>query len=219
MLRNERVRILLFAIKISGVLALLIGITQHWGDYYVEALLPLYRAVIDWILPDYHVLSLTLSQQQAEPVVAAHLITIKDQLISGHALPTGVTLDASTLADHALKHVIIVLAGILLWPDFTLKNRAFRLLLAIPLIVLLEMIDIPFAIAGAVQDVVFFNLSSDYATHKPLLVSWLHLLDGGGRLALSVLVALSVNVMPLPIVKSETELPSEPCVNNKQSIR
>lgn len=186
----------LFALKLSVVLGLLIGITQRWGVYYVDALRPLYRSVINLILRDYQVVNLSLSYQHAEAIVAAHLITTKPQIIGGHILPAGVTLDASTLADHALKHVIIILAGILLWPGLTPRERVFRFLLAVPFIFLLEVVDIPFAIAGAVQDVVSFNLLPDYATNKPLLVIWLHMLDGGGRLALSVLVALIANLLP-----------------------
>ncbi len=186
---------LLFALKISLALASLIGITQHWGHYYVGTLLPLYRGVINLVLSDYQVVSLNLSQQQTEWVVAAHLITIKTQIISGHTLPAGVTLDASTLAGHALKHIIIVVAAILVWPELIMRERALRLLIAIPFIFLLEVIDIPFAIAGAVQDVVSFNLSPDYANNKPWLVRWLLLLDGGGRLMLSITVPIIVAVI------------------------
>ena len=194
MLQSNRIKATaLFTLKLSIVLALLIGATQRWGVYYVEALLPLYRSVMNFILPDYQVVNLSLSYQHAEAIVAAHFITVKEQIIGGQTLPVGVTLDASTLADHALKHLIVVAAAILLWPELKLKERAIRLFLAAPLILLLEAIDIPFAIAGAIQDVVFFNLSPDYATNKPWLVTWLHMLDGGGRLALSVLVALIVN--------------------------
>ena len=193
MWQNGRLKAaLLFALKISLVLALLIAIAQYWGNYYVEALLPIYRGAINWVLPNYQVLSLSLSQQQAELIVAAHLITINEQIISGHTIPAGVTLDASTLADHALKHLIIVFTAILIWPALTPVERGIRLLISVPFIVLLEMVDIPFAIAGAVQDLVFFNLSTDYATHKPLLVRWLLLLDGGGRLMLSMAVPIAV---------------------------
>lgn len=190
---------LLLTIKISLALALLIWLTRHWGYYYVEALLPLYRAVLNLTLRNYEVLNLNLSNQNGEPIVAAHFITTNPQTIDGHLLSAGITLDASTLAGHALKHLIIIISTVLVWPNLTLRERAIRLLSSLPLILLLEVVDIPLAIAGAVQDLVFFNLSSDYATNKPFLVTWLHVLDGGGRLALSLLVALTVNLLQKPI--------------------
>lgn len=183
---------LFFALKMGVVLTSLIFITQRWGVYYVDALLPLYRGVIDLILHDYRVLSLSLSQQHAETIVAAHVITIKSQIIGGRTVPIGVTLDASTLADHALKHVIIVVGALLIWPGLSLRERGLRFLVAIPFLFLLEVIDIPFAIAGAIKDVVFFNLAPDYADNKPWLVRWLLLLDGGGRLLLSMAVPIAV---------------------------
>lgn len=187
------------ALKMGFVLAVLIGLTQSWGHYYVEALLPLYRLVLSFALQNYEVLNLGLIEQSNELTIAAHLITVNPQAIDGHPLPAGVTLDASTLASHAFNHLIVVIGAILTWPNFTWSERGVRLLLSIPLILLLESIDIPLAIAGAVQDVVFFNLSSNYTNHEPLLVRWLHALDGGGRLALSLLVALTVCLVNKPI--------------------
>lgn len=189
--RSDRLKAWLFlTIKISSALALLIWVTQRWGHYYIEALLPLYRTVLNFTLHNYVVLNLNILNQNNELTVAAHFITKNPQTIDGHLLPSGVTLDASTLAGHALKHLIIIISAVLVWPNLTLRERSFRFLLSVPLILLLEAVDIPLAIAGAVQDIVFFNLSSTYATSKPLLVTWLHVLDGGGRLALSLLVAL-----------------------------
>lgn len=195
----------LFALKMGVVLALLIYLTQRWGIYYVDVLLPLYRCVINLILPDYRVLSLSLSQQHAETNVAAHLITIKPQMIGGHTVPIGVTLDESTLADHALKHVIIVIGALLIWPGLPLRERGLRLLFAIPFIFLLEAIDIPFAIAGAIKDVVFFNLAPDYADNKPWLVRWLLLLDGGGRLMLSMAVPIAVAALRQGFTSTDEE--------------
>jgi len=198
---------LVLAIKMGVVLALMLWMSQRWGHYYVEALLPLYRTVIDLVLTDYRVVSLRLIPQNGELTVAAHLTTIKAQLIDGHKLPVGVTLDASTLADHALKHLIIVACGILVWPNLKPTERGVSLLLSAPLLLILECIDIPLAIAGAVQDLVFFNFSSNYAGHKPLIVTWLHILDGGGRLALSVLTVLIVNVLQKIKNDADTEAP------------
>lgn len=181
-----------FAIKIMLALALLVAISQYWGHIYIEALLPLYRSTIHFVLPNYQVVSLNLLHQQTELVVAAQLITTKAQVVGSHPLPVGVAFDASTLAGHALKHLIIVIAAIIIWPASTSLEYGVRSAFSVPLILLIECIDIPLAIAGAVQDLVYFNLASDYATNKPLLVTWLHMLDGGGRLALSIIVALVV---------------------------
>jgi len=198
---------LVLTAKICLVLALLIWLTQQWGHYYIDALLPLYRVILNFTSRNYEVINLNLANQNGEPIIAAHFITINAQTIDGHVLPAGITLDASTLAGHALKHLIIIVGAILVWPKLTLPERGVRLLLSVPFILLLESVDIPLAIAGAVQDVVFFNLSSTYATNKPLLVTWLHVLDGGGRLALSLLAALAVCLIQKPItLASENRL-------------
>lgn len=200
MKNNYRFVTWLLTAKIALVLALLIWLTQRWGYYYVDALLPLYRATLNVVLSNYQVFNLDVVTQNNELIVAAHFIAKNSQTIDGHLLPAGTTLDASTLASHALKHLIIIVGALFVWPNLTLHERSVRFLLSVPLILLLEIIDIPLAIAGAVQDVVFFNLSSNYATNKPPLVTWLHVLDGGGRLVLSLLVALVVCLMQKPII-------------------
>lgn len=102
------------------------------------------------------------------------------------------TIDASTLAGHALKHAVIVIGAALIWPSLSLRERGVRLLLSILPLLFLEAIDVPLALAGAVQDLMTANHPLNSANGGTWLTSWLHMLDGGGRLALSLLVAGAV---------------------------
>jgi len=176
-------------------LFVLLWLSQHWGHYYIETLLPLYRAVLDLALSDYAVLDINTTIQNGEQLVAAHLQTIHPQKIGNRVLPAGITVDASTLAGHALKHVVIVVGALFVWPGLTVRERCFRFLLSIFPLMLLEAVDIPLALAGAVEDVVYANLSPTPNVDGPWLTAWLHVLDGGGRLALSVLTALAVGIV------------------------
>jgi len=175
-------------------LAVLLWLGQRWGHYYVEALFPLYHAVLDVALPDFAVLHLNTLAQNGEPLVAVHLQTIRSVAGTAHSLPAGVTIDASTLAAHALKHIVIILGAIVIWPGITPRERGVRLLLSVLPLLLLEAIDIPLALAGAVQDLLAANLSPNIGNNESWLTAWLHMLDGGGRLALSLLVAGAVAV-------------------------
>lgn len=170
-------------------LAMLLWLAQRFGHYYVEALLPLYHAVLDVALPNFSVVRLNTLTQNGELLVAVHLLTAYSQTIAGHSLPAGVTIDASTLAGHAIKHAVIIIGAVLIWPNLTLRERGTRLLLSMLPLLFLEAIDIPLALAGAVQDLIAANHSSNLNHNGSWLITWLHLLDGGGRLALSLLVA------------------------------
>ena len=202
---------LLLVARLVLVLALLIALVQHWGHDYVEALLPLYRLTLNVVLPDYRVVTLDLLERNNELIVAAHFVTTQAQTIGTRLLPAGVTLDASTLASHAFKHLVIVFGAVFAWPRLALRERAWRCLFSLPWLLLLEIVDIPLAIAGAVQDLVYFNLSADYAAHRPLLVAWLHMLDGGGRLALPLLVAALVGLWRQRAYITRDEVSSAAC--------
>lgn len=176
-------------LRTAITLAALLWLGQRWGHHYVEALFPLYHAVLDAALPNFAVLHINILAQNGEPLVAVHLKSIYSLTAAGSSIPAGVTIDASTLAGHALKHVVIIVGAVMIWPSLTLRERGARLLLSILPLLFLEAIDIPLALAGAVQDLMTANHPPNSGNGGTWLTTWLHLLDGGGRFALSLLVA------------------------------
>ena len=176
------------------VLPLLVVAAQRWGEAYGEFWLPWYRTVLRLVLPDYHVTALSVVERNHEKRVAAQFVATEYQEVEGRLLPPGFTVDASTLLDHALIHPLILLAAVLAWPDFSGRQRLLWLLLSLPLLGMLESLDVPLSLAGAVSDVVTWQASQGFAPPS-VLTGWSVTLDGGGRLALSLAAAVIGGVM------------------------
>lgn len=173
-------------LKLGVALPILLWLSIRFGDYYAQFLLPLYRAVLAFALPDYSVLSLHITMSHGEALIAASVIAINSQVIGIRQVPAGFTVDASTLLAHALKHVLIVATAIVVWPNLNGYGRAVRALICAPLLLMIEALDIPLVLAGAVNDVVIANVAPNQTDHS-WLVAWIHVMDGGARMALPLL--------------------------------
>ena len=182
------------ALRLAFVLPLLLVAAQGWGDVYGQFWLPWYRVVLNGVLPDYQVTSLALASHHGERQVIAQFLATDYQDIAGRLLPPGFSVKASTLLDHALIHPLILLAAALAWPGLSWRQRLLRLLLSLPLLGLLESLDVPLSLAGAISDVVTWQASQGFAPAS-VLTDWSVMLDGGGRLALSLAAAVVCAVL------------------------
>ncbi len=182
------------ALRLALVLPLLVIAAQRGGEAYGRFWLPWYQTVLRGALPDYRVASLTVARHHDEWQIAARVLAADYQDIGGRLLPPGFTVTASTLLDHALIHPLILLAAALAWPGLSWRQRLLRLLLSLPLLGLLESLDVPLSLAGAVSDVVTWQASQGFAPAS-VLTDWSVMLDGGGRLALSLAAAVVCAVL------------------------
>lgn len=176
------------ALKLALTLPLLLWLSNRYAIDYAEILLPLYRVVLNTALHDYSVLSIGVSTQGGEVVVVAKLFAFQEQLIGNRHLPAGFTVDASTLVGHALKHAVIIVTAAIVWPRLTVSERLIRVLISLPLLIVIEALDIPLVLASAVRDLVISNVAPDQAA-RSWLIDWTHIMDGGGRTALSLAAA------------------------------
>lgn len=163
-----------------------------WGRQYVQLWLPLYQQMIAWLMPDYRVVDIVLQSQPSGQVVQLSVELIHQTVLGLKLLPQGLSVSATTLQGHALQHAILIATVLLAWPLGEKASWTHRLaLLGLGLIGLMfvEALDVPFVLAGSVTDL----LLADFAPQlqdSSWLVRWMHVLNGGGRLALSVGVAL-----------------------------
>jgi hypothetical protein len=63
-----------------------------------------------------------------------------------------------------------------------------RLFISLPILLLLEMLDVPLVLLGSIEDVILANIANSTSS---LLVVWMNFMNGGGRLALSIVAALA----------------------------
>lgn len=168
---------------------LLLGLSLQFGHRYVEILLPLYRWEIGLLSPDYHIASLALADNRGEAVIALTLDMIRYIVVAGHGLPPGGSISSSTLAGHALQHPLLLLSLLVAWPAASFFHRMVLLAIAVPLLLLVEMLDVPLVLLGSIEDLIIANIAPDASS---FLVYWMNFLNGGGRLALSIAGAVLV---------------------------
>lgn len=101
-----------------------------------------------------------------------------------------------------------MLSLLIAWPARSLSQRLAMLAGTVPFLALLEMLDTPLMLLGSMDDLILANVAPDSSS---FLVYWMHFLDGGGRLALSIAGALSAVVLgrlwhPSPVVSDQGNL-------------
>jgi len=171
-------------------LPLLLVLSILFGDHYVDVFLPLYRVVLDFALPGFDVVQISRSHANGESVVAATVLAMRDQIVGGHTAPAGFSIDTSTLAAHAGKHGVVMLLVPMLWPGLSFAQRLRSLAMVLLALPLIEAIDIPLVLAGAVCDLLEASLAADMVSQS-WLVAWVRVMDGGGRVALPISVGVA----------------------------
>lgn len=167
----------------------LVWLTDHFAPSLIELLLPLFRSELHLLLPAFHIDFLGGRIEHNEAVVALTATLTEYRVVLGQIFPSGASVTASTLAAHAWVHPVLILALAASWPNIALKHRPGLMLLCLPFVALAEMLDIPLVLWGAVEDVLYWQV--DPARISESLGSRVqHFLDGGGRYAISIVLAL-----------------------------
>jgi len=169
-------------IMAGTVLAL---VAWMWGERIGSHLLPLYQWGFQQMAPYYQIQSLRIERAGSEPKYTVQVQTTGLRYIEGMAVPRGYTLTSSTLVAHSLQPAMVLYLLLLIWPVTDWRHKARLLALSIPILALIALVDVPLVLLGALEDVLLSNLAPENVrTSFP--VQWMHLMNGGGRLALSV---------------------------------
>jgi hypothetical protein len=174
-----------FALRFFLVSILLMLVLNQYGEVLIKPLLNIYEWEIRTFADQYRILNFGLDNEGFDRVVRlkvtlAHLI-----LIEGNFLIPDVrgNANASTSIGHIWQMFIVCLAMILSWPTINVRTYFIRLLVAFPVLLLLTMLDIPFALLASLWDLVIQNTAQDTFSW---LVLWNNFLELGGRLALGL---------------------------------
>jgi hypothetical protein len=184
-------RPLLESALIFGVVA----VTLAWLIYRFEAgildgFVPLFRAEIKLLMPEFRLDDLDWKHERSETVIALTATLSDYRVVLGRVLPPGVSLNASTLAAHAWVHPVLMLSLLAAWPGIAWRRKPLLLLTGIPFVFVAELLDVPLMLWGAVEDVLYWGVDPARAGES-FGSAVQHFLDGGGRYALSVLLALA----------------------------
>lgn len=184
---QARTKYLIAILVTAGVI---VAFVAGGGRWYVQACLPLYAKSIELLAPQWRIDALTITQTRLDNIVKLDITPVRDYHVGLGTLRKGYTLTSTTLTGHAIIHPIIILSLLLPWILLRWRSRWYGLLMIVPLLVLVEMLDIPVVLVGALQDLIYANVGPDLS--PPWVVTAMTGLNGGGRLALAIAAALSV---------------------------
>ena len=189
-----------------------VGLTAaiyHFATPLLDLLLPGYRAALQLLLPDFHIDRLTWRIDHHETVVALSATTDTLRVVLDRVIPAGVQISASTLAAHAWAPPVLMLALVAGWPGIRLTHRPFIVLLTLPFAGLAMLIQVPLMLWGAVEDVLYWQV--DHTRVAESFGSRVQgFLDGGGRYAIALVLALLVVALFRILVPEKTALPAPP---------
>ena len=174
---------------VSCALWLSLFVTQ--GTRIASALLPFLEWEISLIAPQYHLIELDVKHQRGEAVFKANVITRYPLQIGGQDIPEGIPMKCSTLVGHLWQPLILLLSAVSTAGLLRRTHLPLTLLLTIIAAGALIMMDVPFVLVGALEDMMLSVTSPSKEWHSAW-VMWMNFLNGGGRLALAFAAALSV---------------------------
>jgi hypothetical protein len=189
-MKSSQADFLYTGVRIAFWLALLLWAAWQWGIEYARLLSPLYREVLDFALGDFRVLDFSMIEAR-ETVFSTKVLATQYLFIHGKVLPSGFTVDASTPLYVALIPPVVLGTAVLAWPGLTWHGRALRLALSLPFLLLLAALDVPLVLASSVHDLLSYS-TNPQADQASRLVDWVHVMDGGGRIVMSLSAAVIV---------------------------
>jgi hypothetical protein len=176
-------RVLLAGLWAVAVYAVLTACALAAVNLYGEAMLPFYRWELGWIAPEYEVQYLDVDHSSAQPKFSIKVRDNEYMSIDGklHA-PGSLTDEYRILVMDGLQPVVLVLWVPLAWPKLSLKRRLAAVACAMPVLLVVEFADIPWAMVGGLDEA---KASLTHASASFPMI-WREMLSTGGRLALGL---------------------------------
>lgn len=179
-----------FAIRLVILAAILLTLGRVYGTTIVSPMLPALSWVIEAVDDHLRVDHASIVNRSADTVIQLKVTPIRILVIGDRMLMPDAQLhfDPTTLIGSVLQPVILLLAIILAWPVTRLWALPARLLLAVPMMALLLVVNVPLSFVGVMQDF------REYLPTAPVtpLVYWNDFLQTGGPLALAIAAGVLV---------------------------
>jgi hypothetical protein len=156
------------------------------GPLYIRAFLPIFAKEIEFLHPEYTVISYDVIKIRQIDYLQFDIKVNKPMFADrpgtgGAGNVTRHKCQASTLCIAP----VIVLSLILSWPALSISYRFKTFLASIPLVVLIECLDYPMIFISNIETVYSNNVLSNAIRHI-----WSHILNNGGRQFMALIIFL-----------------------------
>jgi hypothetical protein len=152
------------------------------GSYYAEALFPLFRQEVALLSSQVEVLSIGFEDHEDQQLISM-VVKLTDPRINRSMFfrwpPMNLYL-----------HPIIIFTMLFAWPRITRRDRVKLFAMSVPLLLILEMIDMPLVALSRGEAYTQALLAAEGVSPPLIHAYWLSFLSNGGREFLSVCTAL-----------------------------
>ena len=179
-----------FAIRFVFITATLLTLGRVYGTALVTPMLPVFAWEIETVDDRLRVDRIRIVDRNVDTFIELKATPIRMLILGNRMLMPDAKLffEPRTLVGSALQPVILLLSIILAWPTARLRVLSVRLLLAVPMIVLLLLTNVPLGFVGVMLD--FRQNYPDIPVAH--LVYWNDFLQTGGALALAITAGVLV---------------------------
>ena len=201
---------LAFLLRFVVIVAAMSALVYSVGADLIEELLPAIRAEVEWLDGTYAIDDIRLDHEGADRVVRiqvhqARCLVFESRTFCGD--PRG-WASASTLVSSSLLVVVLTTAIAGAWPAARWREYLWRGLLLAPALAFASVLDAPMLLWGAVWNM--HHAAFAPGSFSPLL-AWVEFMQGGGRLA--VCIGLAVGIVVAARQVSAQESHDRPSVN------
>lgn len=169
----------------TACIVLLFAGVGLYGQRLVRFVLPLHHQMLLQFAPDaWEIASLEIVREGRESFIRVRAVVRSPFYLGGQPIAKGTAMRGATLLGHAMQPVLIMLAVLLGWFFFAGGRIAGPVLMLIPMLVVVEAVDVPLVLTGSLWDL----LHANFAPHAPLpwQVHAMDILNNGGRQALAI---------------------------------
>ena len=177
-------------IFVASYVVLLLLFSQ-FGFLYFKLFQGVFRWEIDAFFSPLKVTSLKVENYQGQDMISLDARLTENIILPDRTVlhTVGRPYTAKTIAINQYLHPIIIFAILAAWPGIVWRDRFRVFLLVLPLLFLVELVDIPLLLAIRCQEMIQVELYQDPMAGKSLGSYWAAFLHTGGRAALSILAA------------------------------
>lgn len=171
------------------VAAMLLGaLATAFQERLIGAALPLFRAWLQIVDPTYRTVDLSIVRFGAQEMLQRTVTPARTHAVGARIVFSDprTRIESRAAAGVMLHAPVLTVALVLAWPWRSLPELALRLAAAVPLLLLVLLLDVPMILYGAAWQ---RELAlADPGGFSPL-VAWADIMNAGGRFVLAVVAA------------------------------
>lgn len=180
-----RVKFFSFLLRLIPACLMVILFFYLIAPFFIGGHLKLFTNQLTLLHPEYEIINNDTIQVNQLDYIRLYIKVNKNPTLPGSSVNKGTIVKVQGQASSLCTAPIIIFSLILAWPGLAIGKRMKALLIAVPLTILLAMLDYPIIFIADIESVF-----TDAPLQNSMRLVWKHLMNNGGRQFLGLLISL-----------------------------